>query len=161
MYFLSGWLDDLKAAATNIVTGSSQVTGAVNQVRAKVGEFLGLPARFDGALRKIDGEIARAGASTKWNALRQSVIVLQNQYPPLESRVSGILAKQSQGVSLALLAAAVPVSAEVAGMLAAMRKIESALSGVAAPGFAVPAVPLGLLAAAGVGVLLLLRRGKK
>lgn len=136
------------------------MTGAVNQVRAKVGEFLGLPSRFTNALRRIDGQ----PATNKMNTLRQSVIVLQNQYPGLESRVTDVLAKQKQGLSLALITSAVPAAAEVAGMLAAMKKIESALAGVPSPGFSsFASVPMGaaLVGVVGLGVVLLARRRKR
>jgi hypothetical protein len=104
------------------------VSSALNVVKAKVGDFLNLPLRLDRAFKTIQGRKAETvGTSkvTKWNTLEQGVRLLQQKYPSVESRLTTVLAKKDQGVSLSLLAEAVPVAAEVTGMLKAMSKIES------------------------------------
>jgi len=107
---------------------------AVNYVKAKVGEFLGLPIRFKRAferLTRIKDEGKRIGNNTvvaKATLLERGVGTLQSNYPAVESKVTSLLSTlKSMGLGLLpliVVGLAIAAAGAVAFQLTSIKKLE-------------------------------------
>lgn len=122
---VSGVIQSGVEIAKGALTALPGVSDAVNYVKAKVGQFFGLPARIAAASRKAEQlrQIAQnkglSSEAAQIGAVQSALLQLQSKYTETESKV-GPLLEQLKGAGFGLAVIPIAIVSAAAAVAAAM-----------------------------------------